>query len=62
MDPVTGMPRFQAGDNKSTADDSGFVNAMITTISASYEVDAKPHLRVWLFKRCYDVLTFSVDC
>lgn len=28
------------GDNKSTADDSGFVNAMITTISASYEVDA----------------------
>jgi polyhydroxybutyrate depolymerase len=28
------------GDNKSSADDAGFVSAMITAISSSYEVDA----------------------
>lgn len=28
------------GDNKSTADDSGFVEAMITSISSSYQVDS----------------------
>ena len=29
------------GDNKSSADDSGFVDAMITSISSSYKVDTK---------------------
>ncbi|MEC8244783.1 MAG: PHB depolymerase family esterase [Verrucomicrobiota bacterium] len=29
-----------SGDNKSTADDTGFVSAMITSISSSYQVDS----------------------
>ena len=31
---------LRGGDNKSTADDTGFVSAMITSISSSYQVDS----------------------